>query len=73
MSENCFLRQEATFEIITNVASFCSECYTPIQLKEFIFYDMHNYRYLCEKCQALIDESLDENCEPLDLHNHSLL
>jgi len=65
MSENCFVRQKATSELILNVASFCSECYAEINENEMVFYDMQNCRYLCIQCQKEYEESLDENCEPL--------
>lgn len=69
MSENCFLRQKATSEIISSVAGFCAECYTVIQPNETIFYDMQNCRYLCQSCQENIKEKLDEKCEPLNLEH----
>ncbi len=72
MSENCFVRQEASSEIIANVASFCSECYSSISQNETIFYDMQNYRYLCRECKDTLEEQLDENCELIESGNHSL-
>jgi hypothetical protein len=72
MSGNCFLREEATAEIITNVASFCSECYGEIVERNIIFYDMQNYCYLCETCQEQHQANLDENCEPLNHSDSSL-
>ncbi len=71
MSRNCFVREQATSELISNVASFCSECYKKINENETVFYDMQNFRYLCEYCQEKYQESLDENCEPL-VSNNSL-
>jgi hypothetical protein len=73
MSENGFLRQEATAEIIKNVASFCSECYHPVLEKETIFYDMHRFRYLCTECQEVLDIQLkEESLKLLDQNNHGL-
>ncbi|MBD3792737.1 MAG: hypothetical protein IE889_01075 [Campylobacterales bacterium] len=66
MSENCFVRQEASLDIIANVTNFCSECYNVIQEHEVIFYDMQNYRYLCETCKQSFQEKLDSNCELIE-------
>ena len=71
MSGNCFVKEQATAKLISNVASFCSECYNEISENETIFYDMQNCRYLCETCQLKYQESLDENCESL-VDNSSL-
>ncbi|CAA6818509.1 MAG: Unknown protein [uncultured Sulfurovum sp.] len=72
MTGNCFVRQEATLEIIKNVASFCAECYSEVQKNQIIFYDMENCCYLCEACQEVLAEKLDANCESLDSKNNSL-
>lgn len=72
MMGNCFVRQEATLEIISNVASFCAECYNEIIKNETIFYDMRNCCYLCEACQKVLEENLDINCEPINLGENSL-
>ena len=72
MIGSCFLKQEATAEIISNVASFCAQCYADIIQNQTIFYDMRNYNYLCECCQTELQESVDSNCEPLDVDNNSL-
>ena len=71
MKRNSFLKQEATVEIISNVADFCSECYTTLAPLEIIYYDMHNYRFICASCQEEIELHLDENCNPMD-EDHSL-
>ena len=72
MSENCFLKQEATLDILSNVASFCAECYVSLSENEVIFYDMKNYRYLCSSCQETVQEKLIENCEPVEGLDNSL-
>lgn len=72
MSENSFLRQEATSEIISNVAGFCAECYTVIQPNETIFYDMHNCRYLCQSCQEKSRVKVDDSCDALNQNNSTL-
>jgi len=72
MGSNCFLRQEATSEIISNVTDFCSECYETIRPSQVIFYDMSNYRFICDTCQESIDKCLDKDCESLNRKNSLL-
>lgn len=72
MIADCFVRQQATFEIISNVTSFCSECYSDIVEDEAIFYDMKNCRYLCRSCQEKLQETLDMNYEPITTDENSL-
>jgi hypothetical protein len=72
MGSNCFLRQEATSEIISNVADFCSECYEVIVPSQVIFYDMDNYRFICKSCQESINKQLEKNCEALNTENSPL-
>lgn len=72
MTGNCFVRQEATLEIISNVTSFCAQCYNEIIQNKIIFYDMKNCCYLCEACQVALDEKLDIDCEPINPEKNSL-
>jgi hypothetical protein len=72
MTASCFVRQEATLKIISNVASFCAECYTEIIKDETIFYDMKNCCYLCEGCQEALAESLNIDCESINSEGISL-
>jgi len=72
MTGNCFVSQVATLEIISNVASFCAECYNEIVKDETIFYDMKNCCYLCETCQEVLSENLDINCESISSEGNSL-
>ncbi len=72
MTANCFIRQNATLEIIANVTSFCAECYDNIIEDEIIFYDMKNCCYLCVACQEALAENLNSNCEPINLEGNSL-
>jgi len=62
-SEHCFVRQEATTKILEFVSRFCAECYREFSPGESIFYDMQNYRYLCEGCAEELARHLDEACE----------
>ena len=72
MTANCFIRQNATLEIIANVTSFCAECYDNIIEDETIFYDMKNCCYLCEACQEALEENLDINCESISSERNLL-
>lgn len=72
MISNCFLGQTATVQILSNVTSFCSECYKEIAQDEFIYYDMKNCRYICQSCQEKIQENLDMDCEPINTKEKSL-
>jgi hypothetical protein len=71
MSGNCFVKQLATSELISNVASFCSECYSEISKNEIVYYDMQNCCYLCTLCQEKHQKKFDKNCEYL-ISNSSL-
>ena len=72
MGSNCFFKQKATSEIISNVTDFCSECYETIVPSQTIFYDMDKYRFICEACQDGMGKKLDENSEFIDHENSSL-
>jgi len=72
MGSNCFLRQEATPEIISNVVDFCSECYEVIVPSQVIFYDMDNYRFICESCQESVNKQLEKNSESPNTENSPL-
>ena len=69
---HCFLKEEATEEIIKNVAGFCAECYNEIVSHDIIFYDMNNYCYLCESCQNKFKNKIDNSCESIDKNNNLL-
>ncbi len=58
MSNQCFVNQVATEEILQRVTSVCAECYDELKIGEHIYYDMQSYRYLCIKCyDELIEKS----------------
>ena len=63
MNLNCFVRQEATPQILQNVSRYCAECYKEFRETETVYYDMQQYRYLCERCAERSAERLDERCE----------
>jgi len=66
MSVNSFLEERATGNIIKNVASFCSECYSPLLENQIVFYDMQHYRYLCSSCQESITDKSEKSSNLLD-------
>lgn len=72
MIHDCFLRQTATLEILSNVAHFCSECYKDLDKDEVIYYDVKNCRYVCQTCQEKIQETLDMDCEPIKKEEKNL-
>jgi len=63
MSSACFLSQEATTDILLRVTNMCAECYSDIHKGDIIHYDMQSYRYLCNSCQELLCENMNEKCE----------
>lgn len=65
MISNCFVRQEATLDMLSNVTNFCSACYSDIMENEIVFYDMKSCCYLCEACQEKLEENLDIKGEPI--------
>jgi len=61
--EHCFVRQEATEEILHRVGTLCAECYRELLPGESIYYDLTHYRYLCQECADSQAQQLDEACE----------
>ena len=66
MSSACFVTQEATENILLNVTTVCSECYSDLNEGDTIHYDMQSYRYLCHKCQEELCSIMNEDCEVLE-------
>ncbi|WP_292656814.1 hypothetical protein [Nitratifractor sp.] len=66
MNSQCFVRQEATPRILQNVSRYCAECYREFTEKETLYYDMQEYRYLCESCAEALDKRLNEACERIE-------
>jgi len=48
LNDHCFVRQSATPKILEYVSRFCAECYHEFSEGETLYYDMQNYRYLCQ-------------------------
>jgi len=63
MSNNCFVTQIATEEILLRVTNVCGECYDTLHTGDTIHYDMQNYRYLCQPCQEYLCNTMNEACE----------
>jgi hypothetical protein len=63
METNCFVTQEATESILLRVTNVCHECYSDLHVGDTIYYDMTQCRYLCQSCQQVLAEKLNENCE----------
>jgi len=66
MSNDCFVTQPATEEILLRVTNVCSECYSPLHVDDIIHYDMKNYRYLCTSCQEELCEKMNDECEIIE-------
>jgi hypothetical protein len=66
MNSRCFVRQEATARILQNVSRYCAECYREFQEHGTLYYDMQEYRYLCEQCAEMMDRQLNEACERIE-------
>ncbi len=62
-SNACFVTQIATKEILLRVTNVCGECYHDIVEGDIIHYDMQNYRYLCQSCQEILCDKMNEECE----------
>ena len=66
MNSQCCLRQEATNHLLQNVSRYCAECYREFREGEPLFYDMQNYRYLCDHCAEMLKQQLLEVCEQVE-------
>ena len=62
----CFVDQVATREILLRVTNVCGECYCDLKEGDPIFYDLQNYRYLCEECYERVCERMNEQCEVVE-------
>ena len=63
MSSVCFVTQIATEEILSRVTHVCAECYSDLCVGDNIHYDMQGYRYLCNSCQEILCEHMNDECE----------
>jgi hypothetical protein len=63
---NCFIDQIASQDILLRVTNLCGVCYDDLKLGEMIYYDMQEYRYLCQKCYEELSDKMNSNCEVVD-------
>jgi len=63
MSSADFITQVATKEIFLRVTNVCGECYDNFCKGDTIYYDMQNFRYLCQSCHEAVWGQIHENCE----------
>ena len=65
INKEIFLEQNADSKILNNVTKYCNECYKEFEENEFIYFDVDNYRYLCNQCACCISEELETKQECL--------
>ncbi len=69
MSENSFIREKVSLTLLHNVASFCSECYNPLEENETVFYDTKRCRYLCTSCkERMVTQEQNRNSQNATTH-----
>ena len=65
-SSPCFIREDATEGTLLRVTNVCGECYEDLHTGDEIYYDMQNYRYVCQKCQEALSERMNDQCETIE-------
>ena len=69
----CFVAQEATEALLLRVTNVCGECYADFKKGDTVYYDMQQYRYLCECCKEKLCAMMDEiTCEIVKEESPSL-
>jgi cold shock CspA family protein len=63
INDQCFVAERATANILLHVTNVCGMCYHDLHEGEAVYYDMQEYRYLCENCAAILSEQMNEACE----------
>jgi len=63
IDDQCFVAQTADAKILLHVTNVCGECYRDLHEGEPIYYDLQEYRYLCETCAEDLSERMNEACE----------
>ncbi len=66
IDDQCFVAQTADEKILLHVTNVCGQCYRDLQRGEAIYYDLQEYRYLCEACAAHLSERMNEACEVVE-------
>ena len=60
MNAQNFIEQKSSQRIMQYITRYCAECFKELSDGEKIFYDLENYRYICEECTQVICEKLYE-------------
>jgi hypothetical protein len=63
IDHQCFVVQTADTNILLHVTNVCGECYRDLHEKEMIYYDLQEYRYLCEACATDLRGQRSKMCE----------
>ena len=63
INDQCFIAQTATNKILLRVTNVCAMCYADLHEGEAVYYDMQEYRYLCERCASELSEQMNDACE----------
>jgi predicted amidophosphoribosyltransferase len=63
IDDQCFVAQTADEKILLHVTNVCGQCYRDLLAGEAIYYDLQEYRYLCEACAEHLSERMNEACE----------
>jgi len=63
INDQCFVAQEASSKILLHVTNVCAVCFRDLHEGERVYYDMQEYRYLCESCAQELSEKMNEVCE----------
>lgn len=64
--KNSFIDQVASHEILKCVTNLCSECYDELKVGDTIYYDLREYRYLCQECHRKLCDAMSVDCEIID-------
>jgi hypothetical protein len=63
IDDQCFVSEKATMNILLRVTNVCGLCFEDIHEGDAIYYDLQEYRYLCEKCAEELSRKMNDACE----------
>jgi len=63
MMSQCFIMQPATEDILLKITNVCALCYSDIAVGDPIYYDTQKYHYVCQHCQELECQVMNDQCE----------
>ncbi len=66
IDDQCFVSEKATEKILLHVTNVCGLCYKDLHEGDAIYYDLQEYRYLCESCAEELSEKMNEACEIIE-------